>query len=109
MVADLAAISKEGVLTPGLGVRGTWGSGWAHSIARPWVPISAPLTHRVYLVPFVSYLAGSKSVSARRRPSDVNTMTNTALEGIASSSGNNRVLFIYIFMTSFAPSRFLEK
>ena len=50
---------------PSLRVRRTWGSGWAHSIARPWVPISFPLTHMIYLVPFLSYLAGSKSVSAR--------------------------------------------
>ena len=53
-------------------VRG--GQGWAHSVARPWVPITSSLTHMVYLVPFLSYLAGSKSVSAR--PSDPDTMTN---------------------------------
>ena len=45
------------------GERGGWG--WAHSVAHPWVPISSPLTHTVYLLPFLSYLAGSKSVSAR--------------------------------------------
>ena len=38
----------------------------------------------VYLLPFWSYLAGSKSVSAC--PSDPDTMTNTALEAAASSS-----------------------
>ena len=32
---------------------------------RPWVPISSPLTQMVYLLPFTSYLAGSKSASAR--------------------------------------------
>ena len=37
----------------------------------------------VYLLPFRGYLAGSKSVSAR--PSNPDTMTNTALEAIASS------------------------
>ena len=49
-----------------------------HSVARPWVPISFPLTHMVYL-------AGSKSVSVHQ--SDPDTMTNTALEAIAESSG----------------------
>ena len=39
--------------------------GWAHSIARPWVPTSSPLTHRVHHLPFWSYLASSKSGSAR--------------------------------------------
>ena len=29
------------------------------------VPISSPLTHMVYLVPFLSYLAGSKGISVR--------------------------------------------
>ena len=38
---------------------------WAHSIARPLVPVSFPLTHMVFLLPFWSYLAGSKSVSVR--------------------------------------------
>ena len=46
------------------GVRG--GREWAHSAARPLVPISSPLTlHMVYLLKFLSYLAGPKSVSAR--------------------------------------------
>ena len=47
--------------------------------------ISSPLIHMVYLVPFVSYLAGSKSVPSVR-PSDPDTMTHTAQEAIASSS-----------------------
>ena len=38
----------------------------------------------VYLLPFLSYFAGSKSVSARLsvRPSYPDTMTNTAIEAI---------------------------
>ena len=42
----------------------------------------------VYLLPFLSYLglAGSKSVSVCR--SDPDTMTNTAVESIASLIGN---------------------
>ena len=41
------------------------------------------------------YVAGSKSISTRPlvRPSDPNTMTNTAVEANASSSGNNDELF----------------
>ena len=55
------------------------------SIAHPLVPISSPLTHMVYIIQFVSYLAGSKSVSAR----PIATMTSNALEPIASSGGKN--------------------
>ena len=40
--------------------------GWAHSIVRPWVPFCSLLTRNVYLLPFCSYLTGSKSVSAAR-------------------------------------------
>ena len=47
--------------TPRFGVRR--GRGWAHSIARLWIPISFLLTHMVYLLPFLSYCVGSKSVS----------------------------------------------
>ena len=47
-------------------VWGTWGLGWAHSVARPCIPIGSPLIHMIYLLPFSSYLAGSKSVSAPR-------------------------------------------
>ena len=39
----------------------------------------------VYLIPFISYLAGSKSVSARRF--DTDTMAINAVEASASSSG----------------------
>ena len=55
-----------------------------HSIAHPRIPISFPFTYIVYLLPFLSFLAGSKSVSARS--SDANMMATTALD-IASSSG----------------------
>ena len=58
--------------TPGLGVRGTWGRGWANLIARPWVPIGSQVTHTVNSYRFLSYLAGSRSVSAH--PSDPDTM-----------------------------------
>ena len=50
-----------------------------------WFHIISPMTHVVYLVPFFIYLAGYKHVSAR--PSELDTMTITALETIVSSSG----------------------
>ena len=76
---------RRGTFRPsGLGDMG--GRGWAHSIASPWVANSSLLTHMVHLLPFLSYLAGSKSVSVRPH-----TMSNTALEAIASSSGKNRM------------------
>ena len=61
-----------------------WGRGWARSTDHPWVPISSLLTHMVYLFPFLSYLASSKSVSAH--PSNPDTMTNTAQEATAPLS-----------------------
>ena len=64
---NLAVISMVDFSTPSLA---TWG------------------THLVYLVPVLSYLAGSESVSAN--PSDPIMMTKTALESIASSSGEDR-------------------
>ena len=60
------------------------GRGWDKSIAHPWVPISSRVTHMVYLLPFLSYLAGSKSSSAH--PSGSDTMTNTTLKALTSSS-----------------------
>ena len=39
---------------------GVWG--WAHSIARTLVAIISLLTHMINVLPFLSYLAGSKSV-----------------------------------------------
>ena len=75
-------------------VRGaTCESGLSPFGSPPMVPISSPLTHnRVYLLLLLSYSAGCKSVSAR--PFDPNTMTNTAVEAIASSNGNNSTLVI---------------
>ena len=72
----LAEICKGEFRHPVFGVRGDVG-GWAYLTVRPWVPISSQLKHMIYLAPFWSYLAGSKSVSTR--PSDQDTMTNTAL------------------------------
>ena len=65
MLADFAAISKGDFSTPpAWGVREDVGvRGWAHSIAPTWVPISSLLTHMAYLLPVLSYLAGSKIVS----------------------------------------------
>ena len=57
----------------------------AHSIARPWVSITFPLTH--VIVPVLTYLAGSNRISVRL--SDPDTMTITALETVASSIDEN--------------------
>ena len=55
---------KGGLFDTRSGVTWTVGAqGWAHSIDHPWVPISFPLTDIFYLLPFSSYLAGSKSIS----------------------------------------------
>ena len=68
-------------------VWGTWDGDWnelirqlAHGflLASHW--------HVRHISPFFELLTGPKSISAR--PSDLNTMTNTALEAIASSNGN---------------------
>ena len=32
-----------------------WSRRWAHSIARPWVPISSLLTHMVYLLQIIAF------------------------------------------------------
>ena len=57
--------------------------GYAHSITHPWLPISFPLTYVVYLLPFLSSLAGSKSISARPPALDKLTIRPTALEATA--------------------------
>ena len=51
---------------------GRGGRGLAHSITHRWVLSSSPLTHVVYLLPFLSYLADSKSISTSPpiRPGD---------------------------------------
>ena len=59
------------------GVRGGWGR--AHTVARPHVPISS-------LLAFLSYLAGSKSVSVRRLPTCPTWMRQKAT---VSSSGKS--------------------
>ena len=70
-------------------------------MARPWVPISSLLTHMVDLLPFWSYLAGSKSVTARPsvrssvRRSDNDTMTNTALEAALRRAAKTDVVVFH--------------
>ena len=39
---------------------GTWGLGWADSVARTCIPISSPLTHKVYLLLFVELFLAPK-------------------------------------------------
>ena len=60
---------KGGLFEPqdeGLQLKRARRSGMAHSAARHWVSISSPLTHMVYLLPFMSFLTGWKSIFARR-------------------------------------------
>ena len=71
---------------PSVRVRG--GIGMSSLVARPSIAISSILTHMVYLLPFISYLAGTKSVSVRPPVRPGYDMTNTALEAADSSSGN---------------------
>ena len=54
----LAAISKEDFSTPRFGGRRNVG-------VRPWVASSSQSTYMAYLLPFFSYLAGSKNISIR--------------------------------------------
>ena len=71
----MCSICGHRFATPRFGARG--GRGWFHSL----------LTYMVYLLAFLSYSAGSKRICVR--PSDPDTMANTAPEAIASSSGKN--------------------
>ena len=59
----MCSICGRRFATAPFGVRGS--RGWAHSITRPWVSISSPLTNMVHLLLFWSYLVGCKNVSAR--------------------------------------------
>ena len=74
-------ISKRDFSTPRPGL---WGTMRDAEVRVGPVIGSSTLTHMVYLLPLLSYLAGSKSVSTC--PSDPDTMTNTALEAIVSSN-----------------------
>ena len=69
-----------------IGGRGTVGSGMAHSIARPWVPISFRLTQLVYLWPFWSYLAGSKKAFPPARPGYDEKYRSRSYRGIDCSA-----------------------
>ena len=68
------------------GLDGHGGWRWVHPIAPPMGSFSSLLTHMVYLLLHMGYLAGSKRVSAR--PSEPDTMIDTALEATASLTGN---------------------
>ena len=69
------------------GLGGHMGSGWAHSVAYPWFPISSP-----YGLPLAGFeLFGW--LHLRFRPSFTYTMTNAALKANALSSGKNQKLF----------------
>ena len=68
--------------------------------------IGSPLTHTVYLLPFLDYLAGSKSISAR--PSDPDTISHTTLEAIASRSDKKSHQNVYDASTTQFQSLGLE-
>ena len=80
---------RETFRLPALGFGDVVGRRYAHLIARPWIPISLPMTYMTYLLQFLSYSVGSKSVSDR--PTWM--MTNTMLEAISSSSSNKTTSF----------------
>ena len=54
---------EGGFSTPGLGLGGCGGRGWAHSIARPWIPIISLLTHMVYLLPFFKFFFAADAIA----------------------------------------------
>ena len=81
---------KGGLFDPRVGGLGdVGGRGSANSMARPCVPISSPLTDVVYLLSFELFSWYQKRFRPPARPSDPDTMTNTALEATASSIGND--------------------
>ena len=64
---------------------------WAQLVVYPLVSTSSLLIHKVYLLPFFSYLAGSKTFPPVRPPTRPirDTMTITDLVAMASSNGKN--------------------
>ena len=57
---------KGGLFDPRFGeLCGCGRRGCAHSMARPWVPNSSPLTHKVYLLTVFELFSWLKSVSVR--------------------------------------------
>ena len=77
---------------PVLEVKGVWGSRMGQFVSPPAGSYLLPVdTYMVYLCPFFSYLAGSKSIGlcppARTRPSDT-AITYRSI-AIASSNGKN--------------------
>ena len=51
----------------------------------------------IYLLPFLSYLAGSKSIPPARLSDSDTMVTNTALETTVLSSGKNGLEFVTEF------------
>ena len=93
----LAAIRKGNFSTTQLrGIGDMLGQGWAHSIARPCVPISSLLRWSISNRFWVIYMAlntfprARLSVRSRAHPFDPDATPNTALEATASPSGKNR-------------------
>ena len=78
-------IEGGGFSNPGLGLGNCMGS-----VAHPSVSVRSLLTHTVHLLPCLSNLAAKAFPPAC--PPDPDTITNTAQEASASSSGINGVL-----------------
>ena len=79
------------------------GSGTGPFAKWPMDSCELSLTHMVYLFPICGYLAGSESLSPTLRqpirPSSApDTMTVTALEATASSSGNKEIILTNILL-----------
>ena len=53
-----------------LGLGYVMSRGWTHSEAGPWVPISSPLTHIVYLLPLLVIKQAPKAFPSTRPGND---------------------------------------
>ena len=96
-----AAIWKGTRPPSGLRIRRMWMSGICLVDSLSMGSQLHILTLMVYLLPILSYLSASKSVCAR--PPDPVTMTITAPEAVASSSGKNRKCCFSYKFTNIAP------
>ena len=88
----LLQFEMETCLSTALGVEGDNWSGIGLFHSSPMGSFLLPLTHMVYLLPFLSYLAGPQKhfrppTRPSVHPSDPETMTISVLEATASSCG----------------------
>ena len=96
----MCSICGRQFTTPRFGVRGD--QGWADSIPRTLIPISSPLydTYGLSLTVFELFSWIQKlHFRPPVRPSDADTIPNTALEATASSIGKKSTHFRVFFAT----------